>query len=67
MKLKLLRISATGFVLICIIVLIAINLIPRGNFHAAPAITLYLYFPLIIVQIILMIQIWNSEKKKIVQ
>jgi heme O synthase-like polyprenyltransferase len=65
MSLKSIRIWATLFVLICVVALVAINLIPRGNFITAPAITLFVYAPLMIVQIVLLIQIWTTDETEI--
>jgi len=65
MNIKLARKSVTLFVLICVTMLVSINLIPRGNFISAPAITLFIYLPLIIVQVVLLIQIWTIDKTEI--
>jgi hypothetical protein len=62
MNIKLARKCVTVFVLICVNILVSINLIPRGNFISAPVITLFNYVPLIIVQVVLLIQIWAVEK-----
>lgn len=63
MTYKALRISVTFFVMVSLVVTIAINLIPRNNFIAAPALTIMLYIPLMIVQLLLLIKIWKREKK----
>ena len=53
---------------VCIIILYLINLIPRGNFLSAPVISLFIYFPLIVVQFLILINVWfnkNISKKSI--
>lgn len=62
MSLKLARIWVTLFVLICVVILAATNLIPRGNFLFAPIVTLFVYAPLMIVQIVLLIQVWTVDE-----
>lgn len=60
-NIKNIRILVSIFVLICLAILILINVIPRGNFLAAPIITLFIYAPFIIIQIFLLIQIWSIK------
>ena len=56
------KISVTVFAIVCAAMLAALNLIPRGNFITGPVITLYIYTPLIIVQLYLLVQVWIIEK-----
>ncbi len=46
------KLLQTVLLLVCIIMMVAINNIPRGNFIAAPFITGIIYTPLMIVQVI---------------
>ncbi len=62
---KLARICVTVFVIICATMMASINLIPRGNFIFVPAVTSFIYTPLIIIQVFLVIQVWIVEKTAI--
>jgi hypothetical protein len=61
------RIFVSLSTLICCIILIAINKVPRGNFITGPAISLFIYTPLLLAQVFLLIQLWivgvKSERK----
>ena len=59
------RICLFLFITLCIALLISINLIPRGNFIAAAAITMLIYLPLLIIQISLMAVLLVVEKTAI--
>ena len=62
------RLMTTLLWVICITILFLINLIPRGNFLSAPVISLFIYFPLIVVQFLILINVWfnkNITKKSI--
>jgi len=62
------RLMTTLLWVICITILFLINLIPRGNFLSAPVISLFIYFPLIVVQFLILINVWfnkNISKKSI--
>lgn len=65
MTYKIARFSVTTFNLICVLILIAINVIPRGNFMTGPAITILIYAPLILVQIFILVHVWIVEKSAI--
>lgn len=52
------RFFVTIFLILSVIVTIYINQIPTGNFIGAPAITLMIYFPLGVVQLCFLIQLW---------
>jgi|GEM_PF-5359395 len=58
MTTKATKILISVLVLICIVLMLAINLIPRNNFIAGPAITLLLYSPLLIIQLFLLGRVW---------
>lgn len=58
------RIIITLLFIVCVAICLAINYIPRGNFIGAPIITLYVYIPLLIVQIILLINVWQAKNKE---
>lgn len=62
MNRKTARISVTLFALICTAMLVAINTITKGNFITAPAISLFIYMPLMLVQAFLLVQVWIIEK-----
>jgi len=65
MNIKAIRISVSIFTFICVGLLVLINLIPKGNFVSAPAISLLIYSPLIIVQFFILVQVWILEKNAI--
>jgi hypothetical protein len=52
------KIWVTIFVLACIIALGLVNWIPRGNFVGAPFITMFIYAPLLLIQIFLVSRLW---------
>jgi hypothetical protein len=57
------RIAVSLFVAICGILCYVINAIPRGNFIGAPAITLFVYIPLLVVQLLILINVWLGTNK----
>lgn len=62
MSRKTARIYVTLFFLLCVAIIVSINLVPRGNFIGAPFITLYIYTPLMVLQLFLLVQVWVVEK-----
>jgi hypothetical protein len=58
MKLTTIRIWVTIFAFICLTLLVLINLIPRGNFIGAPAISIFVYSPLLLVELFFLIRLW---------
>ena len=68
MRNRLINIVAVAFFLICALALIMINAIPSGNFIAAPAITIFIYVPLLCIHsvLVLFLFITKNIKKKYV-
>jgi len=61
MNRKIVRILSTFFFIICAVILAILNIIPRGNFIAGPTITLFIYVPLLIIQLFLLIRVWTEK------
>ena len=56
------RIWVLLFVIICIVSTFIVNKIPRGNFLTGSIIILWVYFPLGIAQLYLLIKVWTADK-----
>jgi len=61
MTYKLVRNTVVILFIVSVILIVIINVIPRGNFISAPAITLMIYLPLIILQGYILIQVLSSK------
>ena len=62
MNYKIARSFVSVLFAIAILAMVLINVIPKGNFISGPIITLFVYFPLNLFNIFILIRVWRADK-----
>jgi len=57
------RIWVTIFISICVSILVAVNLIPTHSMYGAFVITIYVFLPLLLIQLIVLIGVYLKENR----
>jgi hypothetical protein len=51
--------------LMCLGMLIGVNIVPKGNFIAAPALTMFFFIPIVVLQLLIVLTVFGAKREQI--